>query len=119
MQRVKLVLILILFQTIFIYAQSFVSPHFTIEKLDDGVWAAIAKNGGYAICNAGIVDLGDATLIFDPFMTPEAAEDLKKTALELTGHPVKYVANSHYHNDHVGGNQVFRWRSHYRHFAIT
>jgi cyclase len=89
------------------FAQTSRSNHFIIQKLADGVYAAIAKNGGYAICNAGIVDLGDATLIFDPFMTPEAARDLKKVALELTGHQVKYVVNSHYHNDHIGGNQVF------------
>jgi glyoxylase-like metal-dependent hydrolase (beta-lactamase superfamily II) len=88
-------------------AQSFHSDHFTIHKLADGVYAAIATNGGYAICNAGIVDLGDATLVFDPFMTIQAAQDLKKAAEHLTGHRVKYVVNSHYHNDHVGGNQVF------------
>ena len=87
--------------------QVFESKHFTIQKLAEGVFAAVAKSGGYAICNAGIVDLGDATLIFDPFMTPEAAKDLKKAAALLTGHQVKYVVNSHYHNDHIGGNQVF------------
>jgi len=87
--------------------QTFKSKHFTIRKLADGVYAAISKNGGYAFCNAGIIDLGDATLIFDPFMTPEAAEDLKKASELLTGHKVKYVVNSHFHNDHIGGNQVF------------
>lgn len=89
------------------WGQVFESKHFVIQKLADGVFAAIAKSGGYAICNAGIVDLGDATLIFDPFMTPEAAEDLKKASQLLTGNEVKYVVNSHYHNDHIGGNQVF------------
>lgn len=83
------------------------SKHFSIIKLDNGVYAAIAKTEGHAICNAGIVDLGDGTVIFDPFMSPEAAKDLKKISYALTGHPVKYVVNSHYHMDHVGGNQVF------------
>ncbi|MFI5153596.1 MAG: MBL fold metallo-hydrolase [Chitinophagales bacterium] len=87
--------------------QTQLSKHFTIQKLADGVYAAIASNGGYAICNAGIIDLGDATLIFDPFMSPEPAQELKKIALKLTGHPVKYVVNSHFHNDHIGGDQVF------------
>ncbi len=103
-----LFLYLLLFSTnLCSFAQTFQSKHFTIQKLADGVYAAIATNGGYAICNAGIIDLGDATLIFDPFMTPEAAEDLKKASQQLTGHQVKYVVNSHYHNDHIGGNQVF------------
>lgn len=95
--------------SVFSFSQSisFQSKHFTIQKLADGVYAAIAKNGGYAICNAGIIDLGDATLIFDPFMTPEAAMDLRKAASLLTGHKIKYVVNSHFHNDHIGGDQVF------------
>ena len=49
----------------FSFAQKLDYPDFRIEKLADGVYAAIAKNGGHAICNAGIIDLGDATLIFD------------------------------------------------------
>lgn len=89
------------------FSQPFSSRHFTVVTLDTGIYTAIATNGGHAICNAGIIDLGNATLIFDPFMTPEAAEDLKRAAVQLTGHDIKYVVNSHYHNDHIGGNQVF------------
>jgi len=57
---------------------AFQSDHFTIEKLDDGIYAAIHKPGGEAICNAGIIDLGSKTLVFDTFLTPRAAKDLKK-----------------------------------------
>lgn len=89
------------------FAQSFNSEHFTIEKLDDGIYAVIHKWGGYAICNSGIIDLGDETLVFDCFISPEAASDLKKAAEELTGNKVKYLINSHFHNDHIRGNQVF------------
>jgi cyclase len=39
-------------------------------------------------------------------MTPEAAEDFKTASELLTGHKVKYVVKSHFHNDHIGGNQV-------------
>jgi len=88
-------------------AQSFESKHFAIQKLDDGVYAVIHKTGGYAICNSGIIDLGDETLVFDSFISPEAAKDLKKAAEQLTGHKVKYLINSHFHNDHIRGNQVF------------
>jgi len=85
-----------------------VSKHFTVEQLAPGVWAAIQNDYyGHAICNAGIIDLGDKTLVFDPFMTPEAARDLKKAAEQLTGRKVTIVINSHYHNDHIRGNQVF------------
>lgn len=86
-----------------------VSPvNFTIQQVGTGVWAAISNDQyGRAICNAGIVDLGDKTLVFDAFMNPAAARELKDVAEELTGKFVCIVVNSHYHNDHIRGNQVF------------
>ena len=81
--------------------------HLEIQKITDGVYAAIHRNGGHGICNAGIIDLGDATVIFDCMLTPAAALELKDAAKELTGREAKYVVNSHYHNDHIRGNQVF------------
>jgi cyclase len=83
------------------------SKHFQIEPLADGVYAAIASEQGYAICNAGIVDIGNKTIIFDTFISPNAARDLLKAAKQLTSHEATYVVNSHHHNDHIRGNQVF------------
>jgi cyclase len=83
------------------------SKHFQIEPLTDGVYAAIASEQGYAICNAGVVDIGDKTIIFDTFISPNAAKDLMRAAKQLTLHKSTYVVNSHYHNDHIRGNQVF------------
>lgn len=86
---------------------SFDSPHFSIYTLADGVHVAIAKNGGAAIANAGIIDLGDQTVIFDTFMTLQAAQGLALAARHLTGRKAETIINSHYHNDHTWGNQVF------------
>jgi len=84
-----------------------VSRHFRLAPLAGGVYAAIHASGGWAISNAGIIDLGDRTLVFDTFLTPHAAQDLRAVAEELTGRPVSAVINSHYHNDHIWGNQAF------------
>ncbi len=81
--------------------------HFDIEELTKGVYAAIHRRGGWAISNSGIVDLGDHCLVFDTFMTVQAAAELKKVAEDLTGKSVDLVINSHFHNDHIWGNQVF------------
>jgi glyoxylase-like metal-dependent hydrolase (beta-lactamase superfamily II) len=83
------------------------SKHFSIWPLTDGVYAAIHKEGGSAICNAGLIDLGDLLLVFDTFLTPQAAEDLHQFALDQFNKAPQLVINSHYHNDHVWGNQVF------------
>jgi cyclase len=83
------------------------SKHFRLEQLAEGVYAAIHVAGGAAIGNAGIIDLGDRILIYDTFIAPQAAEDLRTAAETLTGRPIDAVINSHWHNDHIWGNQVF------------
>ncbi len=86
---------------------SYKSQHFRLEQLSEGVFAAINTDVGWAISNAGIIDLGDRTLVYDAFMSPEAARDLRDAAERLTDRPVHAVINSHYHNDHIWGNQAF------------
>src|SRR5579872_1232827 len=81
--------------------------HFQLEQVADGIFAAIVLPGTGAQGNAAIVDLGDSTLIFDTFLTVQAAEELRDIAELLTGRLATYVVNSHYHLDHVMGNQVF------------
>jgi glyoxylase-like metal-dependent hydrolase (beta-lactamase superfamily II) len=83
------------------------SKHFQIERLADGVYAAVASEQGYASCNAGIIDIGDRTILFDTFLTPEAARDLLKVTEQLTSNKITHIVNSHEHNDHIRGNQVF------------
>lgn len=84
------------------------SRHYKLEKLADGIYAAIHNNqGGYSICNSGIIDLGDKTIVIDPFISPAAARDLKQHAEYLTGKAVTLVLNLDPHSDHTRGNQVF------------
>jgi len=83
------------------------SRHFRLEQLAEGVYAAIHIEGGGAIGNAGIVDLGDRTLVYDAFLAPQPAADLRAAAEALTGRPVDAVIDSHWHSDHIWGNQAF------------
>ncbi|MGE6753786.1 MBL fold metallo-hydrolase [Rossellomorea sp. NPDC071047] len=83
------------------------TDYFSLYALCDGVYAAIAKPGKGAWSNAGIVDLGENLLVFDSLATPSAGYELRQQAEELTGKKVKYLINSHYHGDHVFGNQAF------------
>src|ERR1043165_3633174 len=84
------------------------ATNFIVQPLAPGVWACIQNDkGGHAISNAGIVDLGNKTLVFDAFINPDAATELRQTAEKLTGHPVSFVVNSHFHDDHIRGAQAF------------
>ncbi|MFI5185959.1 MAG: MBL fold metallo-hydrolase [Chitinophagales bacterium] len=102
----------VLIGILFLLAAGFHQPppskNFSIQQLAPGVWAAIQNDkGGHAISNAGIVDLGDRTLVFDAFINPDAAAELKQAAEQLTKHPVSFVINSHFHDDHIRGDQAF------------
>lgn len=83
------------------------TQHFQLQGIAEGVFVAQPKADGGAACNAGIIDLGDQTVIFDSFLTPQAAAELLAVAEGLTNRPVKTVVNSHHHMDHIGGNQSF------------
>jgi glyoxylase-like metal-dependent hydrolase (beta-lactamase superfamily II) len=87
--------------------RTFTSAHFQLHQLADGVFAAIHREGGAAQSNAGIIDLGDQVLIFDTFIAPVAAADLQEAVAALLSRPVSALINSHYHNDHIWGNQAF------------
>lgn len=87
--------------------RSFNSPYFQLEEVADGIYAALGRAGMGAWSNAGIVDLGEHTLVFDTFATPSAAASLREAAEQLTGRSADYVINSHHHSDHIWGNQVF------------
>lgn len=83
------------------------SDHFQLELLADGVFAAMATEGGAAFSNAGIIDLGDRTIVFDSFLTLRAARDLVAVARAVTGRWPSLVINSHWHLDHCSGNSTF------------
>jgi cyclase len=83
------------------------NQHFRVERLADGLFTVLNTLEGGAMSNAGIVDLGDETLVFDALLTRAAATELRAAAEELTGRAPRYVVNSHAHGDHVWGNGVF------------
>ncbi|MEH7331412.1 MBL fold metallo-hydrolase [Neobacillus drentensis] len=84
-----------------------ISKYFSLQQLSEGVYAAISTPGTGSWANAGIIDIGGQTIIFDTFATPSAARDFRSAAEELTGRKASFVINSHEHIDHVHGNQVF------------
>lgn len=84
------------------------TPHFHLTTITRGIYVAIAADGGGAFANSGIIDLGDQTIIFDTFVSPQASRDLIKIARVLTDREhIDYVVNSHFHHDHVRGNTSF------------
>jgi glyoxylase-like metal-dependent hydrolase (beta-lactamase superfamily II) len=85
----------------------FSSEFFEIRTLADGVYAAIGPQDGLCHSNAGIVDLGNRTIVFDTLTLPSYGADLARACRELTGRDPAWIAISHFHADHWLGNQAF------------
>lgn len=83
------------------------------EVLTDGVWLvrgaqeAITRANGGAIANVSILDSTAGAIIIDTGPSRLYGEALAKLARELTGKDVARVYNTHFHPDHVFGNQAF------------
>jgi len=82
-------------------------PSFTVTKIGDGVYAALGEDGGAAGSNAGFIVGSKGIAVVDTFTAVAPAKDLLAEIRKVTNLPIKYVINTHYHLDHVGGNAVF------------
>ena len=88
-------------------AGSFSSSYFRIQALADGVYAVLGDQHGLCHSNAAIVDLGDRTLVVDTLTLPSYGDDLAEACRRLTGRNPSWVSLTHYHADHLLGNQSF------------
>src|SRR5579862_5433537 len=80
---------------------------FQLQKIGNGVWTAIVNDQGLAGGNAGFVIGDDGVLVIDTFQDPRPAKALLAEIRKLTPLPIRFVVNTHYHLDHVNGNDVF------------
>lgn len=82
---------------------------FEIVKVADGVYAAIGKMTAPMLIgsNAAVIVNEEDVVVVDTHYTPSAARALLAEIKKLTDKPVRYVINTHWHNDHVQGNQTY------------
>lgn len=90
-------------------AQTPDDPPFRIERLGEGIYAAIvnARPPMYVFANALIVVGADQVLVVDTHASPSAARALIRELRGITSLPVRTVVNTHWHGDHVYGNGVY------------
>jgi len=82
----------------------------TSSKVADGVYLFTTTPYGDVGFggNAVAILTDDGVVMFDTSGTPASAQAIISELHKLTGKPVLYVINSHWHWDHWGGNQVFK-----------
>src|SRR2546422_805425 len=80
---------------------------FDIQKVADGVHVAVAAPAYKVNCNTAIIENDDGLIVVDTHSKPSAARVIVKHLRGLTGKPVRYVVNTHFHWDHWHGNEVY------------
>ena len=81
--------------------QNFDAVQIKPQKVAEGIWMLTGSGG-----NIGVMTGKDATFIIDDQFAPLSAK-IEAAVKELTGQPIKYIINSHWHGDHTGGNENF------------
>lgn len=70
-------------------------------ELRDGVYMLAGRGGNIALSVGE-----DAAFIVDDQFAP-MADKINAAIAAVTGRPVKFVINTHWHSDHTGGNEAF------------
>lgn len=73
------------------------APHFYIDRVTDGVYAAIVRPGGSATSNAFFVVGDDYVVVGGAHMKPETIAELESAVKAVTDKPVRYYILSHHH----------------------
>jgi cyclase len=86
------------------------ADNFEMVKVADGVYAAIRKEPpGLTVNGNSVFIINDNdVIVVDTTLTPGTAKEEIAALRKLTTNPVKYVINTHWHDDHVMGNQAYR-----------
>jgi glyoxylase-like metal-dependent hydrolase (beta-lactamase superfamily II) len=80
---------------------------FDLEKVADGVYAALAKPRNPINCNAAVVVYDEGVLVVDTHSRPSSARGLLAELKAVTDKPVRYAVNTHFHWDHAQGNHAY------------
>ncbi len=83
---------------------------FDVRQIGHGVYAVIRREPlGYAVHSNTTFIVGDSdVVVVDTDFTRAAALEVLAALRRITAKPVRRVINTHWHDDHVMGNQVYR-----------
>src|ERR1700688_1803491 len=81
------------------------APDFDVTPVVRGVYAVIGKHGAYA--NGAFIVNENDVIVVDTQLRPSWAREVIIEIKRVTDKPVRYVINTHWHRDHVQGNQEY------------
>ncbi|HEX8920983.1 MAG TPA: MBL fold metallo-hydrolase [Pyrinomonadaceae bacterium] len=86
------------------------AQNFEVQKLADGVYAVIRKEPPGLMFDANnLFIIGEQeAIVVDSNFSLASTREVLAALRKLTDKPVRYVVNTHWHDDHITGNQVYR-----------
>ncbi len=82
---------------------------FDIEKVAEGVYAAVARPSALINCNAAIFENANDLMIVDTHSKPSAVVALvSQIRREISAKPIRYIVNTHFHWDHTQGTPSYK-----------
>ncbi|MGZ6275168.1 MAG: MBL fold metallo-hydrolase [Syntrophales bacterium] len=95
-------LILVIGQTgAYSATQDFTNVQIQTEKVADNVFMIVGAGG-----NMGVSTGKDCVFMIDTSYAP-LADKIKAAIATVSDKPIQYIVNTHWHQDHVGGNEYF------------
>ena len=84
-----------------LFAQNFDSVQIRTNKMSETIYM-LEGDGG----NIGLLVGKDGVVMIDDEFAP-LSEKIKNAVKQITDAPIRFVINTHFHGDHVGGNENF------------
>ncbi len=84
--------------------------NFDVQRLADGVYAVVRREPPGLMIDANNVFIigDDGVVVVDANGSRTHTQEVLAALRTLTDKPVRYVVNTHWHDDHIMGNQVYR-----------
>src|SRR5215831_12940762 len=105
----SLLFIILLLAPLHLLAASAAASQRTVTKLADGIYEIEHKDAPDHFPQGNtVVVIGDAgVLVVDSCYLPSSAREDIAQIRQWTNKPVRYLFNTHWHNDHTQGNAVY------------
>lgn len=87
----------------------FVNETYEIVNAGDGIFVFLAPEPNSSVVqgNSVLIVGQDAALVVDSGQFPSLAERMVKDVRRLTDKPLRFLVNTHWHFDHIGGNRTY------------
>ena len=80
-----------------------------LQAIAPGVYVALQPFADrFNDSNSTVIVLDDSVVVVDTQTTLTTTREILEQIRKITGKPVRWVINTHWHGDHVLGNQVYR-----------